>query len=299
MEKIKITADSSCSLPQELLEKYQISLVYLEINIGGYLFQDGTEVTGENLFEYHDRTGNFAEALPVPKETLRACFAVLAKEYDCIIHVGSSVGSTRSYKNAVDMEKEFPNVSVVDAGHLSAGMGLLVICAAELAAKGASAKEILAKLDRYRRKVHASFLIGTMEYFYQSERCSGFTRYITELFRMRPSVVVIDGKMITGKMYHGEPDMVRAAYISDFIKDIRHMNPRILILAYSGCTAVFTEYFYKKIASCGYFEHILMVKDSAAISSHCGPDTFGIYCFYKEEQKRRGGHESFSVGRGR
>lgn len=299
MERIKITTDSSSSLPLHLLKKYQISMIYLEIQFGNRIFQDCTEMTGNNLFEYHDQTGNFAVAIPVPTEAFPPFFDQFRGDYDYIIHIGSSTGSTRSYENACTAADFYPNVTVIDAGQVSGGMGLMVLQAAALAAKGASAADIMAEIERYRCRIYARFLIGTMEYFNQSERCSNITRLLTQFFHVRPSITVVNGKMTADKMYQGSDEVIRTAFISDFIKQIGNMEKDTVVLASSGCPAHFMERLFYEVADQSYFRQILTIQDSAAIASHCGPNTFGMYCFSREELRGRGGHEDFGVGRGR
>lgn len=147
--------------------------------------------------------------------------------------------------------------------------------------------------------VYSSFLIGAMEYFYQSERCSNITRHLTRMFHVRPSIRVFNGKMMADKMYQGDDDSIRAAFIADFLKRIPNLDSNILFLTNSGCQAHFMERLYQEVANCNHFRQIIMVKDSAAISSHCGPNTFGMYCYSYEELKGRDGREKFGVGRRR
>ena len=42
---IKITATSTCDLPPELLERYQITMVPLYVSFGGNTCKDGLEAT--------------------------------------------------------------------------------------------------------------------------------------------------------------------------------------------------------------------------------------------------------------
>ena len=57
-KKIQICCDSSCDLGAELCERYSIVLNPFRINLGDESFIDGVEITPDELYAYHDRTGN-------------------------------------------------------------------------------------------------------------------------------------------------------------------------------------------------------------------------------------------------
>ena len=49
---IKITATSTCDLPPELLERYQITIVPLYVSFGGNTCRDGVEAGPEDIFRH-------------------------------------------------------------------------------------------------------------------------------------------------------------------------------------------------------------------------------------------------------
>ena len=54
---IKITATSTCDLPPELLERYQITLVPLYISFGGRTYRDGVETGPDDIFRHVEDGG--------------------------------------------------------------------------------------------------------------------------------------------------------------------------------------------------------------------------------------------------
>ena len=59
---IKITTDSTADLSPELIEKYNISITPLHIEMDGKSYSDGVDATPEDLFSYYDRTGKLAKS---------------------------------------------------------------------------------------------------------------------------------------------------------------------------------------------------------------------------------------------
>lgn len=69
---------------------------------------------------------------------------------------------------------------VIDSMSLSTGIGLQVLFAAQLAAEGMSALEIVAKVEQRRSKIRASFVVETLTYLAEAgapSRYGAFGKY--------------------------------------------------------------------------------------------------------------------------
>lgn len=58
--KVIIAADSTCDLSPELIEKYNIEIIPLPVNLGDKPCLDGVDVTVDDVFNYFDTTGELA-----------------------------------------------------------------------------------------------------------------------------------------------------------------------------------------------------------------------------------------------
>ena len=58
--KVIIAADSTCDLSPELIEKYNIEIIPLPVNLGDKPCLDGVDVTVDDVFNYFDTTGGGA-----------------------------------------------------------------------------------------------------------------------------------------------------------------------------------------------------------------------------------------------
>ena len=56
--KIKITADSTVDLSQDLAEKYNIGIIPLCVNLGEQVFEDGKTIVPEQIYEFVNKTIN-------------------------------------------------------------------------------------------------------------------------------------------------------------------------------------------------------------------------------------------------
>ena len=150
--KVKISADSTCDLSQELLEKYQVTIAPLSVIIDGDSHKDGVDVTPENIFRAVD-LGKKVQTAAVNQFEYEELFGNLLKENDAVVHFCISREMSSCYSDACEAARKLGNVYVVDSRNLSTGIGLLVLEACELAAMGKSAEEIFNTIEARKEKV--------------------------------------------------------------------------------------------------------------------------------------------------
>lgn len=128
---IKITTDSTCDLPAQLLEQHHISVIPLGIVKGGELFRDGENITTADIAAHVDAGGDITTTNAVSIGDYEALFARESARNDAVIHLNIGIGFSCCHQNACLAAEEFDNVHVVDTANLSVGHGLLVLLAAD------------------------------------------------------------------------------------------------------------------------------------------------------------------------
>ena len=139
---IKIISDSTCDLPKELLEKYNISIVPLTVIKDDEAFSDGVTITTDEIFAHVAAGGNLCSTAAVNVLDYQEKFAEFADKYDAVFHINISSELSSSYQNASLAADEFDNVVAIDSRNLSPGQGLVVLKACELAETASSMEEI-------------------------------------------------------------------------------------------------------------------------------------------------------------
>ena len=133
---IKITADSTCDLPAELLKKHGITLAPLHIVKDGAAFTDGVDITPDDIFAHVDAGGALCSTAAVSVGEYLDLFGPLSREHDAVVHITIGGGFSSCYSNACIAAGEFQNVRVVDSKNLSMGQGQVVLEACRLAEEG-------------------------------------------------------------------------------------------------------------------------------------------------------------------
>ena len=141
--RIRISADSTCDLSKELLEKYDVAITPLYIRLGEKDLKDSIEVTRDDIFSYVERTKSIPKTAAVNVGDYVDFFTKVKEEgYDGIVHFTISADMSSCYQNACLAAGTFENVYIVDSRTLSTGIGHLVLDACIMRDEGRTAKEI-------------------------------------------------------------------------------------------------------------------------------------------------------------
>ena len=62
---VKIISDSTCDLSQELLRKYEIDILPLHILLGDKEYEDGKNITPDQIYAWSDACREYSRSLPV------------------------------------------------------------------------------------------------------------------------------------------------------------------------------------------------------------------------------------------
>ena len=284
--KIKITADTTCDLSQELCKKYDIDLCPLTVNLGDESFFDGVTINPEMIYDFVAKTKKLPKTSAVNQEYYKQKFSeILERGYDAIIHFTISSEMSACYANALAVSKEFENVFVVDSRTLSTGIGLLAIYASELAQKGnLTAKEVFDKVVARVPHNQTSFIIDKLDYLYRGGRCNAIQLLGANLLKLKPSIIVKNGKMDVDKKYIGKIEKTTLKYVEDTLHRFNTPDTTRIFITHTQIDDAIVESVKDYIKQNTKFKEILETTAGATITSHCGSHTLGILYLNDGEQ---------------
>ena len=273
--KICISAESTIDLSKELLEKYHIRTIPFGVLLGEDSYLDG-EINSQDIFDYVAKTRILPRTTAINEYQYRDYFEGLLKEgYDAVIHFSLSSQISTSYSQAVRATRKVDHVFVIDSQSLSTGIALEAIYASQLVDKGLTAEEVVEKVNARIPYVQASFVIQTLEYLHKGGRCSGVARLGAALLRIKPQIIVSEGKMEPGKKYFGRKSQTVEAYCKDTLEQFDNPDLSIAFVTHTQATPEMVAVAIEALKNRG-FKTIYETKAGATITSHCGPMTLGI-----------------------
>lgn len=272
--KIAISSDTAIDLPKEMLKKYDIHTIAFGINMGGEFIQDGEGVS-EKIYAFVDETKTLPKTSAVSPEEFKNYFEDLKKSYDGIVHISLSSEISSTFNNARMVAEEMENVYIVDSKSLSTGIALLAISAREFADDGKSVEQVYQMTDALVEKVRASFVIERLTYLYKGGRCNALTLLGANLLKIKPEIVVENGRMGVGKKYRGNINKVAGNYCDDLLAEHPNANKKMVFITHSSSMPQAEEYLEKRLKEFG-FENVYNTPAGGTICCHCGPDTIGV-----------------------
>lgn len=276
MEKIKITSDSAADL-NELFEQNGVDVIPLFVNLGQDEYLDGVTVNPDDIYKFVAEKNILPKTAARNSEDLKEFFKKYTDDGYKVVHFSISDKMSLMHKSACAAAEELGNVYVVDSKSLSTGIGLLVLSAVDMVKEGKTAEEIYkASLARVPH-VQASFVVNTMDYLYKGGRCSGLAAFAATKFKIKPSLLVVDGEItVYNKYLSNTGKRAIRKYLEDITKDFKNPdNTRVFIThtkMEDGIVDIVREFLQEKM----HFKTILETTAGSTITSHCGPGTLGI-----------------------
>ena len=199
---IRIVTDSTCDLPDSVISDLGITVVPLYINFGSQGYLDGVEMSRS---EFYTR---LPQAYPLPStaapgvDAFRSIYEGLAKEGATeilSIHISKSLSATVDVAALAAKESRSIQVTALDSGQLSLGLGFQVVEAAQLATQGFSSQRIKETLQELQSRTHVFAALETLEYLRRSGRMNRAVATFGTLLQIKPLL----------HMYDGSPDAER------------------------------------------------------------------------------------------
>lgn len=259
---VKLITDSSADLSKELLDKYNISVVPLTINLEGKEYLEGVNISSEEFFEKMFES----RVLPKTSQPSPSAFAEKFRELsgsDALLCLTISSGLSGTYQSAcIGKDISGTNVTVFDTLAGSLAHGLQLIKAAELSSEGFAVDEIIQKLREYMKSMNILVLLDTLENIVKGGRLSKFQGTIAKILDIKILLEGNNGKVELKEKIRGKRKFLQrvldvigerktdfsdtifgithAANLEDseFLKNelIKRFNPKDVIINYMGAT---------------------------------------------------------------
>ncbi|MBQ9485509.1 MAG: DegV family protein [Clostridia bacterium] len=284
--KVAISAESTIDCPQDLLEKFGIKTVPFTITLGDRSAYDG-EITNDEIIAYVNENKVLPKTSAVNEEQFTEHFNALLTENDAVVHFSLSSELSVACANAKAAAAKFKNVFVVDSRSLSTGIALLAIYAAKLAKAGVSASEIYERSLKRIPFVQTSFELKRIDYLYKGGRCSALAYFGANLLKIRPQILVKNGKMVSGKKYRGNYEHVVKNYCRDVLEEFDNPDLEEAFVTYTTASREIVNYAVKALKDAG-FKNVYTTRAGGTVTSHCGEDCLGIL-YINDGDKRNGG----------
>ncbi len=276
---IYIVTDSTCDLPKQAIEKYNITVIPAFINVGDKSYSDGTDLTREdfytNIESYHPHP---TTAAPPPGVFTEAYKKLAAEGATAIIslHVSAELSAflnaarlgTEAFESHID-------VHLIDSRTISMGLGLVVLATAQAVAAGHDLADVIAVTQSAIERTVVYACADTLEFLRRSGRVGFATAGLGSLLKIKPILRVQAGtatsfdRVRTRKKI--QPRLIR------LIRELGVLEAFAVVYSRDYDRAVDLWAEVREIVSAEtHNEPITQI--GPAIGAHIGPGAVGIAC---------------------
>lgn len=276
---VKIISDSTCDLSNDLLSKYDVTILPLHILLGEKEYLDRVSITSKEIYTWADANKTTPKTSAPSLDdaiALLTPYAEAGQEVVCFSISDEMSASGNVMRLAAEALHAEDKIKVINSANLSTGIGLLVIEAAIMAKEGKNVDEIVSKIEALKPQVRSSFVVDTLLYLYRGGRCSGLAAMAGGALKLHPKIIVENGKMKPTKKYRGQISKVVLSYVTDLEGELKKAKKDRVFITHSGCDRELVGEVRAYLESLNHFHEILETEAGGVISCHCGPGTLGV-----------------------
>lgn len=199
---VRIVTDSSCDLTDEEIAAHNIEVVPLTIRFGEQEFEDRTDLSVADFYDKLAAASVLPEtAAPAPGKFEAAFRKQAAAGGGAVVCINLSAGlsaTMASAQNAAQAVAGELDVRVVDSTSITSGLGTQVLLAAEAAAAGATADEILTVVDGLATRTRVFGALDTLDNLKKGGRIGGAKALVGSLLSLKPILDLSTGVVEEG-----------------------------------------------------------------------------------------------------
>ncbi len=191
LEKIALVADSTCDLPQELIEKYGIKIVPIAVQVDEQSFLDRVNISTKEVVDFLENSAHRVSTSQPPYQYFEDIYQELGEDNEAIISIhlpGKLSGTFQAACTASKQNKYHDKIQVIDAKTSTVGLGMIVLQAARLIENGITLNELLEKLNYYIEHSKLFVSIPTLKYLIKSGRLDKIKGFLGSLMHLKPII---------------------------------------------------------------------------------------------------------------
>ncbi|MBI2867502.1 MAG: DegV family protein [Chloroflexi bacterium] len=194
---VRLVTDSTADLSPELVRAHHVTVVPLNVLFGDQTYRDGIDITAD---EFYQRLVQ-GPVLPRTSQPSAGLFIDTYKKIatfdDQVLSLHISAKLSGTVNSALLAQKELPSyqLHIIDSQFVSMALGLTVLRAADVLAKGATVQQAIEATQEAIRAMRVFVICDTLEYLEKGGRIGKAQALLGSLLQIKPLVTVRDGEV--------------------------------------------------------------------------------------------------------
>ncbi len=289
---VKIMADSTCDLSPDIIEKYDIGIAPLTINIEGKTYRDRIDITADEFYKIIEELENYSTSMPSPSEysnIIEEAVEAGCKEILCICMSSGTSGSYQSAELAKgyyydEHENSDIKIHVVDSTCMSHGSGWLVLKSCMMREEGATFEELVEWNEKHKSLVKHFLSVDDLDHLIRSGRLTNSSAFIGKILKIKPIMTMKKTRGAIVAKERGRKKVLKF-YVNELIRRIDKDHTDFIIIGYTS-DIKYAENLEERIRRETDYNHkIYIMQMGVAVGAHVGLGAVSI--FFMETGKPR------------
>jgi DegV family protein with EDD domain len=279
VSRVYIVTDSAAIIEPAVAKRLNITVVPLTVRIDDQDYQDGTDLSHEELLLRMARQRVHPRIISPTADQFRRIYSRLTRHTDQIISLHSSASLSLVHREAQIAAREFLgrcDIVVMDSETLSLGLGILVQEAAQLANMPIPLSEIMRQIRGVIRRIYIVLIADTLDYLEYSHLISPAQAILGTMLGIKPFLAIEDGEIIPmEKVRSRERAIDKLAEFAGEFSDIE----RIAILQSTPYPTEETRMLLERLELIEPRHEFPILLYGPLLASHIGPDGMGLVVY--------------------
>jgi DegV family protein with EDD domain len=276
--KFKIVADASCDIPKEFMEKYDITIIPIEVRFGEEMYPEGLET--REFYNKMQSTGIIPKTSMPNAYKFEEFYKDYANKDDVFVItvlISMEMSTTKIQAQMAADNLGMKNVFIEESTVTTLAQGALIVELCKFIEKEQDIEKIKEEFYRLRNNIHSYFIINDLKYLKQSGRLSSASEILGSMLSVKPIVGIIDGKVVNVAKCMG---LNKAeAYLLDKVQNLD--DSKYFYIAHSD-TLESAEKLKNKVAKIiPSNQEIVIGEIGCVVGSHVGAKCYGLIYFSK------------------
>lgn len=285
MNDYQLITDATCDLNQDILDKYQISVIPMDVSFDdGRTFLHYPDYRNFAAKDFYDelRAGHTTHSAQITPAVYTDFFTPYLEAGKDILYCCFSSGLSNTYNSSVlavrELQEKYPDRKIISVDSLAAsvGEGLFAVLMAENKLAGMSIDENAAWMEANKLSIAHYFTVGDLSYLHRGGRVSAATAIVGNALNIKPVLYVNEtGHLEMMSKAHG-----RKASLKQLLKaaeeTAKDPEKYTVFIGHSDCEeeAIGLKHMVEEAIPC---RDVVICRVGPVIGTHTGPELVCLF----------------------
>jgi DegV family protein with EDD domain len=278
MSKVAIITDSTAYIPDDLVQKYNVTVTPQVLIWGEETYQDGIDIQPDDFY----RRLSTAKIMPTTSQisilTAKTAFEKILDSGNDVLAIFISAKLSGTMQSAIQAKEMLPKakdrIQIIDSFSTGMAMGFQVLEAAKLAQSGAALADCMKVAEKARDNSGVYFVVDTLEFLRRGGRIGGAQALLGSALNIKPLLEIRDGRIESVEKIRTKGKAI-SRMIDLIVEKVGGRTPVRLATLHANVESEARSAMEKAADRLHPIETIL-ASVSPVIGTHAGPGTIGL-----------------------